>query len=158
MWQSQIFNWLDPKVRNHTYIAANLAYIEKIWKLGSVTSFRIKFHWYVAEKSWTEMCLLRQSYQIIINTSIWQGNLVYHTFLMVKGSKKNNCFCRVMNNMYVLLSTLLYWLSGCVVAQGWHVSSLWVCHKGDACVTCSGIVHHHYLCPPRMIWILHDSE
>ncbi len=90
------------------------------------------------------MYLLRQSYQIIPRASIWQGNLTYHMFLIVKWQKKSKPFCRVVGNTYVLLSTVLNWFSDCVVDQGFHVSHLWGCHRGDARVTRSS--HRWELC------------
>jgi len=58
--------------------------MKEIEKLGSITSFIINFHLYIAKKPWAEMWWLWQSSQIILNTSIWQGILTYHTFLMVR--------------------------------------------------------------------------
>ncbi len=118
--------------------------MKKLKKLGFVTSFKIIFYWYVAKKPCAEMYLLRQSYQIIPRASIWQGNLTYHMFLIVKWQKKSKPFCRVVDNTYVLLSTVLNWFSDCVVDQGFHVSHLWGCHRGDARVTRSS--HRWELC------------
>ena len=70
------------------------------------------------------MLLLKQSSQIIPRASIWQGNLTYHTFLKVKQPNLKKRFCRVVEIMYLLLSTLSYWLSDCVVDQNLKVSSL----------------------------------
>jgi len=54
---------------------------------------------------------------------------------MAEGQNKIKHFCRIVDTMYIVLSTLLYRCSECVVNQCSHVSSLWVCHKCDACVT-----------------------
>jgi hypothetical protein len=61
--------------------------------------------------------------------------LTYHTFLMVKEQNKTKSFCRLVDIMYSILSTVLYRYSEWVVNQGLHVSASWGHHKGDACVT-----------------------
>ena len=61
------------------------------------------------------MWLLKQSFQIIHEASIWQGNLTYHNCLRVKWQIKLEYLCRVVGNMYLLLSTLLFGLSDFVV-------------------------------------------
>ncbi len=48
--------------------------------------------------------------------------------------KRAKNFCRIVNIMHIVLSTLLYRFPHWVVNQVSHVSVLWVCHKGDACV------------------------
>ena len=122
------FNYHAPRVRNITFIGAILGYIKEIKNLGSITSFRIIFNWYVAKKPCAEMWLLKQSFQIIHRASFWEGNLTYHTFLWVKLQKIKIPFYRVVGTMYPLLSRLIYWLPDYVVDQNLHVSSLWLCH------------------------------
>ena len=54
------------------------------------------------------MWLLKQSFQIIHRASIWQGNLTYHTYLRVKWQIKLKYLHRVVVNMYILLSTIIW--------------------------------------------------
>ena len=120
--------------------------MKDIKKLGSITSFRIIFNWYVAKKPCAEMWLLKQSFQIIHRASFSQGNLTYHTFLWVKLQKIKIPFYRVVGTMYPLLSRLIYWLPDYVVDQNLHVSSLWLCHMvWHAC-------HIYRDCAPPVIW------